>query len=470
MTFGQFLGIVRARKGVVVAIALATVVATVALSWLMPARWSATASVLVDAKGPDPITGLVLPAQMLPGYLSTQVDIIQSQNVALKVVHALKLDESPVARQEWQADTAGRGSLRVWLADLLLKKLDVKPARDSSVIHISFSAVDPGFAATVANAFAQAYIDANLELRVEPARQSARWFSEQTRTLRQDVEGSAAKLAEYQQAKGIVSLDERLDTENARLEQLNAQLSQAAALTADGLTRQRLARDFAARGSAPDSIPEVLASPLVQSLKGELSRQEGKLKEILARLGTNHPQYQEASAEVQSIQQRLKDEMAGVVQGIENNYRIAQRREAELREQLNAQKDKVLALKRERDTLAALIREAENAQKAFDLTTQRRTQTSLESLATQTNIVVLNPAVEPITPAFPKWPLNIALGALLGVLLGLGTALILEMLDQRIRSPSDVTGTLGLPLLARLPRAKFARRTRAPLRPRQAPS
>lgn len=453
MTLQQFLAVLQARKWVVLLIAAVTLAAAIAASALLPARWTATASVVVDSKGPDPITGLLLPAQVIPGYMATQVDIIQSQNVALKVVRALRLDESPVARSEWEADTDGRGSVQVWLAELLLKRLDVRPARESSVIHIGFSGSDPKFAAAVANAFAQGYIDTTLELRVEPARQTAQWFSERAKTLRQDVEGSASRLAEYQRDRGIVSLDERLDTESNRLEQLNQQLSLAAGQTADAMTRQRLARDFSERGSAHDSIPEVLTNQLVQSLKSDLSRQEGKLKEISTRYGANHPLNEEAAAEVQSLRARLKEEIAGVVAGIDNNYRIAQRREVELRAQVAAQKDRVLGLKKQRDELAALMREAENAQKAFDITTQRHNQTNLESLATQTNVAVLNPAVEPVRPSFPKWALNLSAAFVLGCLLGIGLAVALETLDPRVRSAADVTARLQLPLLATLPPA-----------------
>src|SRR3989304_4954789 len=122
MTFSQFLTILKARKGIVLLVLLVTVGTTVAVSWLLPARWTATTAVLVDSKGPDPITGLLLPAQMLPGYMATQVDIIQSRNVALKVVEKLKLHESQVAQEEWRADTQGRGSLKVWLPAPFLQR------------------------------------------------------------------------------------------------------------------------------------------------------------------------------------------------------------------------------------------------------------------------------------------------------------------------------------------------------------
>ncbi len=470
MTPQQLLAVLFARKGVIALALLVTLATAVAVSALLPARWTATTSVLVDAKGPDPISGLLLPAQLLPGYMATQVDIIESQNVALKVVDALKLDASPVARDEWQRDTGARGSIRIWLADLLLKRLDVRPSRESSVINISFTASDPAFAAAVANAFARAYIATQLELRVEPARQVAEWFSDRTRALRHEVEQSTGKLAQYQREKGIVSLDERLETGNARLDQLNLQLSQAAAQTADASSRQRLAREFVASGRPPDALPEVLASPLVASLKADLTRLDGRLQELASRLGHGHPQLQAAAAEADSVRRRLDEEIQTVLRGIETSAQVAQRREAELRAQVAAQKDVVLRLKNTRDELAALMREAENAQKAFDVTTQRFTQTSLESQATQTNVAVLNPAVEPIEPSFPRWPLNLALATVLGTMVGIGLALALEFLDPRIRMAPDVSALVGAPVLASLPRARLAGPPRRALPWRRAPS
>ncbi len=139
MTFSQFLNILRARK-LIVLLCLTTVVGvTTALSLIWPKSYSATASVLVDVKGADPLTGVYAPGAMLPGYMATQVDVLTSKTVAAKVVDKLRLLESPGIKQQWQDDTQGKGDIRFWLADLLLKKLDVKPSRESSVIEINFA-------------------------------------------------------------------------------------------------------------------------------------------------------------------------------------------------------------------------------------------------------------------------------------------------------------------------------------------
>ncbi len=171
MTLQQFLLILWARRKVVLLTFFATVLTTLVVSLLMPKQYTAATSVVIDVKSPEPIAGMVLPGMMAPGYMATQVDIINSDRVAQRVVKLLKMDESPVIREQWMDATDGRGQLHAWLGSLLQKKLDVKPSRESNVINIGYSGADPAFAAAVANAFAQAYIDTNIELRVEPAKQ-----------------------------------------------------------------------------------------------------------------------------------------------------------------------------------------------------------------------------------------------------------------------------------------------------------
>ncbi len=171
MTFRQFLLILRARWQCVILSLLGVVATTLVVSLMLPKQYTSNAAVVVDVKSADPISGLLFPGQIAPSYMATQVDIIQSERVAQRVVKMLRLAENPTARQQWHDETDGKGSIEVWLATLLQKKLDVKPSRESNVLNIAYTAVDPGFAAAIANAFAQAYVDTNLELKVEPAKQ-----------------------------------------------------------------------------------------------------------------------------------------------------------------------------------------------------------------------------------------------------------------------------------------------------------
>jgi polysaccharide biosynthesis transport protein len=442
MNLQQFLRVLRARKFVVLLTLSTTVAVTVALSLLLPAQYKATTAVLVDVKSPDPIAGVVLPALIMPGYMATQVDIIASDRVARKVVKTLRLAQSPQVQQDWQDTTQGKGDIEVWLAELLQKKLDVKPSRESNVISITYKATDPGLAAAVANTFAQAYIETNIELKVEPARQYAGWFEGRSKELRGNLEKAQARLIAYQQEHGIVASDERLDTETIKLNELQGQLVLVLSQNADSSSKR-------ASGGG-DTLPEVMQSGVVQQLKSDIARNEAKLQDMAGNLGANHPQYQRAESELAMLKQKLAEETRRVSSAIDTAGRISKGKEGEIRASIETVKKRILDLKKGRGEIGVLMQEVETAQKAYDAVSLRVNQSNLESQTQQTNVAVLSPAVEPVDPSFPKLFLNIALAIFLGTMLGIGAALLRELVDRRIRSREDIEQMLNLNVLAEL--------------------
>lgn len=442
MNFAQFLLILRARKRVILLTLVVTVLSTVVVSLIIPKTYKATSSVLLNYKGVDPVTGLTMPGQLLPGYMATQIDIITSKNVALRVVDSLKLAQSPAVIAQFNEAADGKGTVRDWLADLLLKKLDIVPSRESSVVEISFKGSDPQFAAAIANAFADEYQKVSIQLRVEPLKKAASYFNDQTKLLRDAVEAAQSRLSKYQQENGIVSLDNRLDVESNRLNDLSAQLVQAQGMLMEATSRQRMAN-----GSEALESPDVITNPLVQNLRVSLSSAEAKLAEVAQRLDKNHPQYQSAKAEVDKMRSELAAQMKVTSNSVRNNAQILQQREASVRAALLEQKNKVLELNRTRDELGVLQKDVESAQRAFDTTSQRFSQTKIEGQAEQSDIAVLNPATPPIEPSSPRIVINTILSVFLGSFLGLGFGLLAEMLDRRVRSESDLAEALHAPVL-----------------------
>ncbi len=441
MTLQQFLLILWARRKLVLFTFLATVLTTTVVSLLLPEEFTASTAVVLDVKSPDPIAGIVLPGMMAPGYMATQVDIINSDRVASRVVKMLRMDENPTVKEQWQEATEGKGQIGPWLAQLLQKKLDVKPSRESNVISISYSGGNPAFAAAMANAFAQAYIDVNLELRIEPARQNAKWFDEQSKQYRERLDTAQKALSDYQQKSGIVATDERLDYETQKLNELSTQLTVAQAQGTDASSKRK------SSGSA-DTMPEVMQSPLVSQLKGEIARLEARLKEVSGNLGVNHPQYLRSQAELEELKSRMNAEIGRITSSIGTAGNISKQKGVELIAAVDAQKTRILELKKQRDEISLLVREVETAQRAFDAVGQRTTQSRLESQSIQTNVAVLNPASEPLKASKPKVLLNILLSIFVGTMLGVGAALTLELLHRRVRSPEDLSLALDLPVLA----------------------
>ncbi|TFW16404.1 chain length determinant protein EpsF [Duganella callida] len=453
MNFAQFLLILRARKRVILLTLAITVLTTVVVSLLLPKTYKATASVLLNYKGVDPLTGLAMPGQLMPGYMATQIDIITSKNVALRVVDALHLAQNPAVIAQFNESSDGKGTVRDWLADLLLKKLDIAPSRESSVVEISFKGSDPQFVAAIANAFAEQYQKVSIQLRVEPMKKASAYFDEQTKLLRDALEAAQSRLSKYQQEHGIVSVDNRLDVESGRLNDLSTQLVVAQGQLMEAQSRQRMA----VGGNALES-PDVIGNPLIQNLRASLTAAEAKLAEVGERLDKNHPQYQSAKAEVDKMKAELAAQMRVTSNSVRNNAEILQQREAALRSALTEQKNKVLELNRTRDEMNVLQKDVESAQHAFDATAQRTAQTKIEGQADQSDIAMLNPAVAPIEPASPKLVLNTILSVFLGGFLGLGFGLLAEMLDRRVRSESDLAEALQAPVLGVINWQENARR------------
>lgn len=440
MSLHQLILVLRARWVMVISLMVATVAVVLAVSLQLPKKYTANTAVVADTKSFDPVAGV--PMQFTSGYTATQVDIIQSERTAQRVVSMLELSKVPEIQQQWQKATGGRGSFEQWMALDLLSNLSVAPSRDSSVINISFTGPDPKFAADVANAFTKAYIDLSLELKVEPARQYAAWFDARVSQLRAKLESAQEALSTYQRNKGIVASDERLDYETTRLSEISSQLTQIQALRADTASRQEQA------GAGNENVPEVLQNPVIATLKTELLRAEAVWQDAQVRLGTNNPAYLKAKADVTSIRERITQETARVASSLASANQVNIRREQELTALLEAQKQRVLRLKDGRDGITALQRDVESAQKAYDAVSQGLAQSNLESQVQQTNIAVLTPAAPPLEPSSPKVLINTLIALAAGTVLGIGAALLREMMQRPVRSFDDLTQTLGLPVLA----------------------
>lgn len=494
MSLQLFLSTMRARCGLFALVLATTVLAAVTASLVLPKSFKATVSLVVDAKDEQSMRNVLQPLadpRERMSYMQTQLDIITSERVARKAAQSLKLAESPRTRADFEEQAgdkgwikgwlvgnlvnslkeavlkwmenltiaertqtradlekqaAGKGAIEDWLVENLLKSLKVETSQ-SNIIQVSYSSTDPQHAAAVANAFAKAFIETTLELRVEPTRQAAAWFDEQLKSLRANLEDAQARLTDYHREKGILSADERLDVENTRLGELSAQLAKVQDQTLDLNAREQQAREFLKRGGSLDQLPDVLSSPLIQRLKTDLAQGEAKLQDMATQYGPNYPQYQRQLSENRSLRERLDAEMRKITVGFVNSTRQSVRREAELQQALAAQSARLLSHKEDRNELAVLTRNVESAQRAYDTAHQRFVVSQVDSRASHANISVLNPAPVPRRPAGPRLALNVALAGIVGTLLGIGIVILTELLDRRVRAREDLINEWNVPVL-----------------------
>ena len=484
MNIVSFMAALRSRAGLALGVLLLTVAAALGASLMMPRNFVATATVIVDQGRPDPLAASSGWQPQMTGALSTQMDIIQSERVAVEVVRRLALHLDPVMVEAWQKSNepgilsfafepepepaaapataaaavpglavtgavAAPTPLEAWIAERLLAALDVKPARDSDVLSIHVRSTSPQRAAAVANAFAQVYLEMSVRLKADQARRYAGFFEGRVRDARQQLEQSHARLSTFQRARGVVVGDDRLDIESARLNELSTQLTLVQVAMAESGGRQTQSQ-----GASADRMQEVSGHPAVLALRSDLNRAEARMQELNARLGDNHPQVLEASGQVALLRSRLETETRRVAGGATVSNSINRQREGEARAALESQRQRVLNLKSVRDEGLVLAREVDSAQRSYDSLMTRLQQTSMESLATQGQAHLLSAAQVPVKSVTAGWPVRTGLALGLGLVLALGAVALVERVDARARLPMATSQWLGVPLLGVLPGPK----------------
>jgi chain length determinant protein EpsF len=447
MNLSSFFSILRARRGLAGAILLATLI--VALGWVLlrPASYKAVAPVLVDIQRPDPTSGntgyAYVQGLIAPSFMATQIDIVKSDRVAERVVKLLPADQPPMKALNEQAKK--KSEPPQWIMRALQQNLEVKPARETNIINITWTGRSPAEAARVANAFAQAYLETTLDIKTDPAKKYTVWFDDQVQDARNRLEAAQQKLANYQEKAGIVTADEKADFETTRLNELLQQLS---VLQTRG------------RGGSPAGASD--SSPLVNNLRQDVARMEAKIAQASATMGSRHPEMMRMQSELAAMKNRLSEESSRVGITAAQSAEAAKARERELQSAIGEQKQKVLAMNRARAELNLLKADVDSAQKAFDTVTASAAQARLQSMSNQTNVMKLASAVEPLDRTGPSASQAMLIGLAVGIVLAIAGALMAELANRRVRTAADLAMVTHLPILASVPAANSTHYT--PLR------
>jgi uncharacterized protein involved in exopolysaccharide biosynthesis len=296
----------------------------------------------------------------------------------------------------------------------------------------------------------QAAIQVSIELQIDPARQATPFVESQLGNARKTLEDAQAKLSQFQQSKGIVVSDERVDEENSKLNALSSQLSAAQVQRVEISGRQR--------DSGTDISPDVQQSGAVQSLKSQLGTAELRLAELSDVMGANHPQRQQIQTQIASLKRQIADEVQRVSGGAAVASRASSKMVSELRALVEDQKQRVLALRADKDQIAILQRDVASANRAYEALSQRSTQVNLESQNNKSPLRVLSVAVEPFEPSLKVVAKGVALSIVGGLLVGFAISMMLELLNRRVRGPEDLAILHGVPVIGILRPANSKRR------------
>lgn len=411
---------------------LFVLVALVAL--VQPRQYLATSSLMLDLSQTDPTGSDTQQAGArieTDSILATQVDLIKSATVMNAVakeggfVDATPADLPPEARLQQAAQRVRAG-------------LNVQTGRQSNVLQLQFLDPDPQVAARIANLAADIYMREQVELRASTAKGSAEWFEARTRDVRKRYEDAQRRLSDFQRANDIIGVN-RMDLEAEKLKNMSFQLVQVQSEAASARSR-----------SGSQAMPEVATSLVVQNIEEEVAAQSAKVAQMAKTLGPNHPDMVSAKAQLAELQGKLQASRGTQAAALTANSRAQSTREAALKAEMAAQEERMIRMSAVQDQLMVLQRDVEAARQTYDTVRQRFNDASLKSQISQPSATLLDHAVVPLLPAKPNLMLWLVAGIALGLLGGIATVIINEILQPRVRTTGGLAALTELRVITDL--------------------
>ena len=422
MSIAHFFRILWARRVLVLSALLGSILAGLLIAVILPPRYTATSRLMMDIVKPDPVTGEMLSSQFARAYVATQIEIIKDYKVAGRVVDKEGWTSSPALAAAYRADVGDNGNtsgLRRWLAQRIIDNVEVKLVEGSNILEISYTSDNPAAAAEIADSLRSAYEQETSDLRQQGARANAQWFQLQTQKLRQQLSAAETKLTAFEKENGVViSPDGTTDAQSARL--------QAMSQVPD------MPSPMAMGGSIPITSPS----------QGQLAQLDASIQTLTATLGPNHPRLQA----LREQRAALATTVARDLSAARAASRPASGAGPSAGQLMSSQQEKVLAQRGKVDEARQLAVDVMALREQVANSVKRTGDFQQEAQATETGLSFLGNAVPPQSPTSPKVVL-IILGSIgLGLALGIGLALLVELLKRRVRGPIDLHFD-GVPLL-----------------------
>jgi len=417
--------------------------------------YQATAGIIIDKEENDPGS---LQADMFTDttgteYYQTMYKILESRSVALSVIQRLGLDKneafSPLAK-ETEVDNATREN---GLIEKFMDNLKIMPVMKSHYVNINYNSKDPALAAAIANAIVESYREHAFVMKLDSIQNSVEWLKDNLAQERRMVETSEQALLNFREKNNIVT-DFSTDTETVtsqKLAQLNSQVVEAEAARTEAETRYKQAVAVALQPDRLDSIPEALANPIIQQIKATEVELVQRRSELSKKYGPLHRQMVTVQSELKTLQAKKEQEIQRIISSLNNTYQVTLAKEKTLKEALSAQKNDVFNQNKKGIEYTGLYCDAEGAKAMYGLLLKRFKETSVMENLKIGNIRVVDKAKPPIKPIRPRKLLYMLIALIIGLGVALGTAFLLEYIDDAINTPEDVRQHLCIPFLGLIP-------------------
>jgi len=464
--------VLRKRRWTALAVLLVVFVLVLIATLKETPLYQAKALIEIEKENPNIVTAsdLFEIDNVNSTFLETQYKVLQSESLSRRVVRDLSLDqlrEFNPPRHWWSLPSpgplhaspspAGAGGTPAADSDAvdhalktLKDRLDVEPVKQSRLVEVTFESQDALLSARIVNSLASNYIDQNLELRWDAAAKASEWLSQQLVEVKSKLEKSEDEMQSYARENGLLFLEsEKGTTENivdSRLRELQTALTDAQAnrFKAESLYRLVQAGDEGA-------LPTVFDNHEVQELTLRLSDLEAQRAQLATTFTPDYPKLKQLQNEIDEAQQNLDGERSRGAAHIQNEYLAAVRREALLEQAFASAQRDANGIAERSVQYNILKREVDTNRGLYDGLLDRMKQAGIAGGLKESNIRIVDPAVPPKKPAVPRTTLNLSLGLLVGLGLGIGAAFLQEHFDNSLKTTEDIERIMQLPALAMIP-------------------
>ena len=388
----------------------------------------------------------------LENYITTQSKILTSETMAMLTVKSMGLDRLPQfggdpRKPPKPAPPGSDASLqRPAALGAFLGALSVKRVPNTRLLDVTFESTDPSLAARVVNGHLNNFIEQNFRSRYEAATQASNWLAGQLNEMKIKVENSEDARLAYERDNQIWTIDEKNDISTQKLADLNKQLTEA---QADRINKEAVYQ--LAQSGNYDAIAAVRESTVIQDILKQQTALSSQYAEAVTQYGPKFPKVVRIQAQLKDLDQLVTREKENIGNQVEADYRGSRQRELLLKQALDDQKVETNQMSEKLVQYNILNREAEANKQLYDGMLQKLKEAGISAGLRSSNIRIVDPALIPYGPSRPNRTRNIMLSILVGLIGGIGLALLREYLDNTVKTPDDIERLARLPSLAVVP-------------------
>jgi polysaccharide biosynthesis transport protein len=475
----DYLQVVLKRKWIVFGFLSCVVLTTMLLSFLMVPVYRSSVVIKIDKQNPEAVS---IPGVQTfkPGrdYYTTQYELLKSRRLAEKVIKKLDLDKNPrflpldskLSRAadvifypvkkvssffksffsskpgESVARSSEKREVPLYLSNLLISRLEITPIKDSQLVKLTFESNDPEISMLVTNAVADAYIEYDMESRIDASRQSKEFLEKQIIDTKIKTENSEKELNRYASSNKIIFFgDGKQSVLAQKLSDISNGLSSA---TTDRMRKEALHNQIKESGT---TIPEIINNDLIQGLSREHAKLEAEYSNLSKTFTPDFPKMKNLKSQMDAVKERINSEKNQLIKSIQSDYFAALKREKYLKATYDELQENVLTFQEKTVQYETLKREVDVNKNLHNNLLQKLNEVGIATMSTASNIQVIDNAVFPRTPSKPNVNLNFFLSLIFGLMGGVGLAFFMDYFDNTIKDTQEVEKGARLPSLGMIP-------------------